>query len=189
MVRARTLHVAGNTLTVSFSIAFRAGRDETRPVNARIATIEDSAEIVRLAALLFESMGLSTAWEPRWREEGERHVRDRLGKDLAVFVVDEPLRAGGLAASAAGTVARRLPTPANPSGLAGYVQWVCTDAQYRGQGLARAVMRGLLDWYDAREVGAVELHSTPMAESLYLALGFDDSGARALRRRRSGRDQ
>lgn len=158
-------------------------------MNARIATIEDSAEIVRLAALLFESMGSSTAWDPAWREAGERHVRDRLGVDLAVFVIDDPLRDGGLAASAAGTIARRLPTPANPAGLSGYVQWVCTDVRYRGQGFAHAVMKGLLDWYDAREVGTVELHSTPMAESLYFALGFDDSGARALRRRRSRRDR
>lgn len=158
-------------------------------MKARIATIEDSAEIVRLAALLFESMGLSTAWEPRWREEGERHVRDRLGEDLAVFVIDDPQRAGGLVASAAGTIARRLPTPTNPAGLSGYVQWVCTDARYRGQGFARAVMKGLLDWYDARDVGTVELHSTLVAESLYLGLGFDDSGARALRRRRGRQNQ
>ncbi|MBO0693348.1 MAG: GNAT family N-acetyltransferase [Acidimicrobiaceae bacterium] len=154
-------------------------------MNARIATVQDASEIVRLAALLFESMGLSTAWEPRWREEGERHVRDRLGGDLAVFVVDDPLQAGRLAASAAGIITHRLPTPANPAGLAGYVQWVCTDPQYRGRGHARAVMERLLNWYDERAVGTVELHSTPMAESLYRALGFDDSGARALRRRRS----
>lgn len=154
-------------------------------MNARFATIEDSSEIVRLATLLFESMGLSTACEPHWRGEGERHVRTRLGKDLAVFVVDDPQRTGRLAASAAGTVLQRLPTPTNPEGLTGYVQWVCTDPQYRGQGLARAVMEGLLGWYDTRAVGTVELHSTPMAESLYRALGFDDSGARALRRRGS----
>lgn len=149
-----------------------------------MATVDDSAEAVRLAALLFESMGVSTVGEPRWREEAERHVCDRLGTDLAVFVIDDPLRTGRLVASAAGTIAKRLPTPANPDGLAGYVQWVCTDPQYRRQGLARMVMEGLLDWYDTRGVGTVELHSTHMAESLYLALGFDDSGPRALRRRR-----
>lgn len=153
-------------------------------MNARPATIEDSAEIVGLAALLFESMGLSAAREQRWRAEGERQVRDRLGKDLAVFVVDHPLRAGRLAASAAGTITQRLPTPVNPTGLAGYVQWVCTDAEYRGRGFARAAMKRLLDWYEERDVNTVELHATPMAEGLYHALGFDDSGPRALRRRR-----
>lgn len=153
-------------------------------MNARIATVEDAPEVVRLAAVLFESMGLPTAWDEHWRAEGERHVRERLGKDLAVFVVDDPSRPERLAASAAGTIAQRLPTPANATGLAGYVQWVCTDAQFRGRGFARAVMQGLLGWYDERGVGTVELHATPMAESLYLALGFDASGAGALRRRR-----
>jgi len=155
-------------------------------MNARRATVEDSAEIVRLAALLFESMGVPAAWEEHWQAQGDRHVRDRLGKDLAVFVVDDPQVAGRLAASVAGTIAQRLPTPNNPSGLAGYVQWVSTDPNHRRHGLARSAMRALLDWYDEQGVRSVELHATPMAESLYLSLGFDDSGPRALRRRAQG---
>jgi hypothetical protein len=46
------------------------------------------------------------------------------------------------------------------------------------------VMSALLIWFEEHGVGAVELHSTPMAEALYLSLGFNDAGPRALRRRR-----
>jgi GNAT superfamily N-acetyltransferase len=151
-------------------------------MDARPARRTDAAEIVRLAGIMFESMGVD-ATASDWLEAAIRNVEERLDDDLAVFVVDDPQVSGRLIASAAGTIAQRLPTPMNPHGRAGYVQWVCTDSEYRGQGLGRLVMTALVSWYEAREVPAIELHSTPMAESLYLSLGFSDSGPRALRRR------
>lgn len=150
----------------------------------RFARVEDAVEIVRLAAVMFESMGMDLS-DTTWEEAGRRHVRERLGADLAVFVVDHPLEAGRLVASAAGTITSRLPTPGSPVGLAGYVQWVCTDPDHRGRGLARRAMTSLLAWYEAQEVPAVELHATPTAEALYTSMGFTDSGPRALRRRSS----
>ena len=147
-----------------------------------MATGSDAGEVVRLAAALFTSMDIDASG-PEWQEAGRRHVEERIGTDMAAFVVDHPSVPGRLVASAAGTIAPRLPTPLNPAGVAGYVQWVCTDPEFRGQGLARSVMRALLDWYDDQGVPAVELHATPMAEALYIDLGFNDSGPRALRRR------
>jgi GNAT superfamily N-acetyltransferase len=151
-------------------------------MDARPAQRIDAPEIVRLAAVMFESMGVD-ATASEWTEAALRNVQERLDYDLAVFVVDDPLVSGRLIASAAGTIAQRLPTPMNPRGRAGYVQWVCTDPNYRGQGLGRQVMSALVSWYQEQDVPAIELHATPMAESLYLSLGFGDSGPRALRRR------
>jgi GNAT superfamily N-acetyltransferase len=151
-------------------------------MQARPAQASDAAEVVRLAAVMFESMEADLANQV-WVPAALTEFRDRLGGDLAVFVVDHPSEEERLVASAAGTIGRRLPTPMNPSGLAGYVQWVCTDAEYRNRGLARQVMVALLDWYTSEGVLSVELHATPMAEQLYRSLGFDDSGPRALRRR------
>src|SRR5260221_9049981 len=131
---------------------------------------------------MFASMGMDVSDE-RWLYEGRRHVNERLGHDLAVFVVDHPSQPGRLAASAAGTVTARLPTPVNPSGLTGYVQWVCTDPDLRRRGLGRQVMTSLLRFFDDRGVVTVELHSTQGAEPLYRPLGFGDDGPRALRRR------
>jgi GNAT superfamily N-acetyltransferase len=131
---------------------------------------------------MFETMGLD-ARDPTWQEEGQRHVRQRLGRDLAVFVVDDPVVPGHLVGAAAGTIASRLPAPANPSGLAGYVQWVCVEPGFRRRHLGEQVMVALLDWFDAHDVRSVELHATAMAEPMYRQLGFDDSGPRALRRR------
>jgi len=151
-------------------------------MEARPAVANDAGEIVRLARLMFESMGIDLS-DATWEEEGRRHVRGRIGGDVAVFVVDDPIRPARLVASAAGVITRRLPTPSNEHGLVGYVQWVCTDHGHRRRGLARQVMSALLTWFEANDVAAVELHSTAVAESLYLSMGFDDSGSRALRRR------
>jgi len=150
-------------------------------MEVRAAVASDADEVVRLAAIMFESMGVDPAGT--WADAGVRQVTERLGADLAVFVVDHPNGAGRLVASAAGTVAQRLPGPSNPNGLAGYVQWVCVDPDYRRHGLARQVMSRLLAWYGDRGVGTIELHATPMAEQLYLSLGFGEAGGRALRRR------
>ena len=57
------------------------------------------------------------------------------------------------------------------------------EPAFRRRHLGREVMVALLEWFDARDVRAVELHATVMAEPMYRELGFDDSGPRALRRR------
>jgi GNAT superfamily N-acetyltransferase len=148
----------------------------------RAATVGDADELVRLAGVMFASMGMDITGE-QWTQNGRHNVQDRLGTDLAAFVIDDPSEPGRLLASAVGTIASRLPTPVNPSGLAGYVQWVCADEAHRGRGLGRQVMTALLAWFDERGVLAVELHSTQPAEALYASLGFSDAGPRAMRRR------
>ncbi len=98
-------------------------------------------------------------------------------------MVEHPADRGVLIASGAAVIITYLPTPANPSGAYGYVQWVATDDAFRGRGCARAVMTTMLDRLDARG-GEVALHATSMGEPLYRSLGFwEGSGAPALRRR------
>src|ERR1700730_17478261 len=113
----------------------------------RSATSNDAAEVVRLAGVMFEAMGVDASGD-EWQASAERHLHQRLGRDVAVFVAGEPGArpgpGGRLVAAGAGTVAQRLPTPGNPSGRAGYIQWVCTDPGWRRTGLARAAMEALL---------------------------------------------
>jgi len=97
----------------------------------------------------------------------------RLGVDVAVFVADVPGSTGRLAAIGAGTIATRLPSPANPSATVGYIQWVSTDPRWRRRGLARLITAALVGWFREREVGALELHATPDAAALYQSLGFE----------------
>lgn len=148
----------------------------------RLATADDALEVVRLARVMFESMGMPPA-DDAWRAIAVARFVSRLPIDAAGVVVEHPDARGRLVASAAGTISTRLPTPANASGATGYVQWVATDDEFRGRGYARAVMSGLLDWFESRSAHAVELHSTQMGEHLYRSLGFTEGTNPALRRR------
>jgi GNAT superfamily N-acetyltransferase len=147
---------------------------------ARTAAVDDISEVVRLAAGLFESMGMDASGA-EWRSNAAAQVSERLGHDLSVFVVDSDDR-GRLAACGAGTIATRLPTPLNPSARVGYIQWVATDDAYRRRGYARQILEHLLAWYAEQRVTTIELHSTPDGGMLYRELGFGNEGPLALRR-------
>ncbi|HVM10839.1 MAG TPA: GNAT family N-acetyltransferase [Acidimicrobiales bacterium] len=140
---------------------------------SRLATADDIEEVVRLAGLMFASMGLE-ATDPMWLEEARAVAAGRLGTDLAAFVVDDPHVPGHLVSSAACSIVRRLPTPRNPTGLVGHVQWVATDHAHRRKGHGRAVMEGVLGWCSSRGLRIVELNATPEGEPLYRSLGFGD---------------
>jgi GNAT superfamily N-acetyltransferase len=150
-------------------------------VAARFATSGDVGEVVRLAGVMYASVGQDIS-DPRWISAAEGHFRSRLGADVQVVVVDHP-DGNRLAASGAAVIVRRLPAPHNPGALVAYIQWVATDEDMRRQGLCREVMRLLLDWCAARGAPIVELHATPDGEALYRSLGFGQRGPIALRRR------
>lgn len=160
-------------------------RVRAREPTVRLATVADSAEIIRLAAIMYDSMGID-AEDAAWRRAARTSVKERLGHDLAAAVADHPDKPGYLLASGAGCITSRLPGPTNLAGTVGYIQWVATEPEWRGQGLARAIMARLLDWCREREVVSVELHATPDAEHLYRSLGFGLGTNPGLRLRTEG---
>jgi len=148
----------------------------------RFATSADTDEVIRLAALMYEAMGIDPD-SAAWRQAAKTALTERLGRDFVVVVAEHPDETGQLVASGAGCVTTRLPGPRNPTATVGYLQWVATEPEWRGQGLARAVVTRLLGWYRDRRVPTVELHATPDAEHLYRSLGFDQGGNPGLRLR------
>ncbi len=144
--------------------------------------MDDVDEIVRLAELMYGSMGMDAFGED-WHLTATEHVRRRLGDDIAVFVIDAPTRPGRLAATGAGSIATRLPSPGNPSAKVGYMQWVVTEPAWRRRGFARAIAAALIDWFTDRGVPSVELHATRDGDGLYRKLGFHQGPNPGLRRR------
>lgn len=149
-------------------------------MEVRAARLDDASEVVRLAGLMYESMGVPAG--PDWSVRAEEQYRARLGQDLVAYVVDDPERPGGLCASGCGVIQPRLVSPSNPLRLVGYIQWVCTDAHARRHGHSTRVIIALLEWFDGRSVSVVELHATADGEPVYRRLGFGDNGGVALRR-------
>ncbi|MDA8207955.1 MAG: GNAT family N-acetyltransferase [Actinomycetota bacterium] len=138
---------------------------------ARLATPSDAAELVRLRALMFDSVGVDTS-DPLWRDACLAHLQANLGgASLLGAVVDAPgdtgLAAGGLA-----DILARPPGPSLPSGRSGYLGSISTDPRFQRRGYARAVMVLLLDELRSAGVDRVELHATPAGEPLYRSLGF-----------------
>ncbi|MFJ8471832.1 GNAT family N-acetyltransferase [Kitasatospora sp. NPDC094011] len=157
----------------------------------RPAVPDDAPELVRLRNLMFEAMpSMAAAAGPGpWQATAERLLRERLAAPpgeltMPAFVVDDPGRPGRLAACAVGTLERRLPSPGNPEGLFGFVFNICTDPGHRLRGHARACTEALLDWFDDRRTGRIDLHASSGGEALYRSLGFGEHST-ALSRQRS----
>ena len=141
-------------------------------MEVRAAAAHDVDEMMRLAAVMFESIGLDAS-DAAWRDRAPAVLVDGLrAGHVGAFVVDDPGEPGRLAASGAAVVEQRLPTPHGPDGRIAYVQWVCTDPDHRRRGFARAVMDALLVWTRDQGVARVELHSSPDGRALYEELGF-----------------
>ena len=141
----------------------------------RRAVAADIAELVRLRAMLFETLGeqhvsreavASREWRAALAEVLASAVS---GPDMRILVVDG---AEGLAACGVGTIERRLPNPRLRNGLLGQVFGVVTDPAYRRRGHSRAIMTGLLAWFRSRSVARVDLNASREGEPLYRQLGF-----------------
>ncbi|QCX74442.1 Acetyltransferase (GNAT) family protein [Streptomyces sp. YIM 121038] len=142
----------------------------------RQAVGDDVPELVRLRALLFETLGGAffnpTAGDEEWRHRLAAVLKEQLGSDaVRILVVDG---GDGLAACGIGTIEQRLPGPHLRNGRIGFVLGVVTDPAHRRRGHSRAIMRGLLDWFREQGAARVDLHASPDGEPLYRDLGFTD---------------
>jgi GNAT superfamily N-acetyltransferase len=138
-------------------------------LSIRIASLDDVDELVRLRQVMFDEMD-HPAGDPAWREACAAFLRETMATGTTVSLV-----AGDrdrLVSCGTGVTFRRVPGPANPSGRYGYIQSVVTERPWRGQGLARAIVAGLLDWYRQRGIHRVDLHATGDGEPIYRSLGF-----------------
>jgi ribosomal protein S18 acetylase RimI-like enzyme len=145
-----------------------------RTGDLRAARLDDSAQLVRLWALLFDEVEATP--EARWRSHARewfaRYVDD--GRTAAFPVIEVERQ---LVAAAIGTLEIGAPNPQCPSGRAVRLANVITLPDHRGQGHGTRVAREVIDW--ARGIGAdrVDLSATPSGQRLYRRLGFTPTSA------------
>jgi len=149
----------------------------TEPITPRRATVDDVPTVVRFGSLMFQSMGeMDVSWMP----DAHTVLREGMeqGRMMAVVAEDGP---GVIVSSAVGVRWERLPSPNNHLGHGGYVQYVWTEPEFRGRGLARRVLTELLEWFREAGVANVDLRATTIAEPIYRSLGFHEADNAALR--------
>jgi GNAT superfamily N-acetyltransferase len=139
---------------------------------ARLATTADVPELVRLRAVMFESMGVATS-APTWRAHCAEFLEERIGDGRLIgAVVDAPGDGTALASSALAELSQRMPSPTRPGGLHAHLSSVSTEPGWRRRGMARAVLSLLVAEVRDRGARRAELHATSEGEPLYRSIGF-----------------
>lgn len=153
-------------------------------VTARLAGPDDADELVRLRGVMIESMDGTPPMPGEWQRHAVATLRARFAtRTLAAFVIDQPERAGQLAACALGAIEHRLGGPDNPTGEIGYIFNVATEGAYRRRGYSRACLTALLGWYRDHGVSRIDLRASAAGEPLYRSLGFVPTSGPTLRLR------
>jgi GNAT superfamily N-acetyltransferase len=94
---------------------------------------------------------------------------------LAVTLAGEAVGSGGVVFD------QHPPGPTNISGRTGYIMNLVTDPRYRRRGIARRMMRTMVEWLAGQSIQRVTLHATDVGRPLYKELGFVDSNEMSLR--------
>ncbi|MDA8263415.1 MAG: GNAT family N-acetyltransferase [Actinomycetota bacterium] len=141
------------------------------PPHARLATPADAAELVRLRALMFDSMGVR-ATDQHWQRACLAYLEANLGSSHLIGAVVDAPDGDGLAASGLADLMVRTPGPSSADGTLAYVSSMSTDPRWQHRGYARAVIVRLLDELEGAGIARAELHATSAGEHLYRGLGF-----------------
>lgn len=151
----------------------------------RPAGAPDVADLVRLRAAFAEALGgdffRPSSTDTSWRHNAATVLERQLAAGtMRVLVVDGD---DGLVACGYGTIMQVIPGPHLPDGRVGYVSSVFTDPAHRRRGHCRAILNGLLAWFDERDVTRVDLHASADSDATYRSLGFVDHPDPSLSRR------
>jgi GNAT superfamily N-acetyltransferase len=150
----------------------------THPFAVRTAVPDDAPVIARHRAEMFTEMGELSA--DLYQELFDRSSAWLRGAIASGEYVGWLACAGGDVIAGAGVQVRRiLPRPtASEAGMAiaagreAIVLNVFTEREWRGRGLARLLMRHVLQWARAEAVDRLVLHASEQGRPLYDQLGF-----------------
>lgn len=144
----------------------------------RRATVADAATVARHRVAMFVEMGdLANADDAAALERESQAALRRYLEDGSYvgWIVESD--EGAIVGGAGAHIKPQLPRPA--LGARGVettdvplVVNVYTEPGFRRLGIARALMRTLLDWSVAAGYGRVVLHASDAGRALYAALGF-----------------
>lgn len=102
------------------------------------------------------------------RQYYRQHIAD--GSHIAFIAED------GVEQCGCGSVcfSDELPSPDNPTGRCAYLMNIYVREQYRDRGIARMIVKRLVDEASQRGCGKIYLETTVEGKQLYLSSGFDE---------------
>jgi GNAT superfamily N-acetyltransferase len=138
----------------------------------RLATLADLDVLVRHRRGMWEEIGDFTPAE-LLAADGvyRRWARARLRSGSLVGWIAE--RRGRAVASGCVWVQAVQPRPGAPTGRQPYLLSMFTEAEARGSGMARRIVRSATDWFRKQNYPRLTLHASAQGRSLYLGLGFE----------------
>lgn len=144
----------------------------TEIIRLRFATLLDIPVIVHQRRAMFEDMGYGT---PESLDKMDTlfglWVNERMQEGafltwLAVNEEERPIAGAGL------WLLDWMPGPIDPAARKAYICNVYTHPDYRHRGLARQILREMMQWCRAQQISILELHASQFGRPLYEALGF-----------------
>ena len=140
---------------------------------ARVATLDDIDELVRMRALMFGAMGIELA-DQSWRLDAGEHYERMLSNGRIVGAVVDRVGSPGLLSSGVVSFLDQIPSPTRPFSTIAHISSMCTEPDHQRMGLGAMVLDLLVDQVRQRGVSVVELHATTEGESLYRSRGFGE---------------
>jgi GNAT superfamily N-acetyltransferase len=150
-------------------------------ITIRQAVVDDIPDLVRLRRVMFEAMGYDDANQLEAADAAaEAYFAEAIPAGgfygwLGVTTQGEAVASGGV------VIDQHPPGPGNLSGQIGYIMNVVTLPDYRRRGIARGVMRAMLEWLAEQGLQVISLHTTEVGRPLYDRLGFAASNEMRLR--------
>lgn len=136
------------------------------------ATKDEAEWVVRHRIEMFRSMG----WTEEELKMTEPTVREFLAsssaRDVDCYLATED---GKIVGGCAVSIQRVLPSYKNRMGLHAYLHNMYVEPDYRGRGIATALLEFILETYRKRGVDRFELHASEMGRPLYERMGFEKS--------------
>jgi GNAT superfamily N-acetyltransferase len=150
-------------------------------ITIREATRDETAIILHHRRSMFRDMGEGTA------AELDRMV-EVAGPWLARALADGSYRhwlavdgSGGVAGGGGVLLCPWPANPADPCTQRAVILNVYTEPEFRRRGIARQVMRAILEWVRQQGFRAVNLHASAEGRQLYEKLGFEATNEMRLR--------
>lgn len=146
---------------------------EKKEIVYELARLSDINDLVRLRLdYLVEDFKEEATNELDYYEEQVRsHLKNNLGKNLIGFIARKN---GTIIATAYLLIIGKIPNPTVRNGRCGEVLSVYTDPHYRGQGIAKTLLEGLIEYAREKNLTKIDLKATESGLNLYKKVGFKE---------------